>query len=202
MGLLEEFLPVYDVSDSVATLVKADLGTTWRALMDADLIEVGRKRPMVGVLGGLRVLPDIVMRILHGEPLQEGPRHLRLRDMPSLSAAQGGWVLLGEQPEHEIALGLVGKFWRPIIEFVEVPRDQFRAFAAPGFAKTVYSLSVSEIEGQTLLSGTMRTATTDDHARDWFRRYWTFGVGSGAHVLVSSLLDVVREHAEAQSRVS
>jgi hypothetical protein len=42
----------------------------------------------------------------------------------------------------------------------------------------------------------MRTATTDEHARAWFRRYWTFGVGSGAHVLATALLDVVREDVE------
>jgi len=32
-----------------------------------------------------------------------------------------------------------------------------------------------------------RTATTDEHARRWFRRYWTFGIGSGAHLLVNDL---------------
>jgi 3-oxoacyl-ACP reductase-like protein len=42
----------------------------------------------------------------------------------------------------------------------------------------------------------MRTATTDEHARRWFRRYWTLGVGAGAHVLVNALLDAAREHAE------
>ena len=42
----------------------------------------------------------------------------------------------------------------------------------------------------------MRTATTDEHARRWFRRYWTFGVGSGAHVLVGALLDSARQTAE------
>jgi hypothetical protein len=46
----------------------------------------------------------------------------------------------------------------------------------------------------------MRTATTDDQARVWFRRYWTLGVGSGAHVLVHGLLDVTREMAEAPAR--
>jgi hypothetical protein len=35
----------------------------------------------------------------------------------------------------------------------------------------------------------------DEHARRWFRRYWTFGVGSGAHILVNGLLDVTRELA-------
>jgi hypothetical protein len=48
-------------------------------------------------------------------------------------------------------------------------------------------------------SGVMRTATTDDDARRWFRRYWTFGVGSGAHVLVNGLLDLTREIAEQRA---
>ncbi|MGZ6707534.1 MAG: hypothetical protein ACXVFN_11390, partial [Solirubrobacteraceae bacterium] len=75
----------------------------------------------------------------------------------------------------------------------------FAAFAEPGYAKTVYALSVRALDdGRTLLSGLMRTATTDKHAREWFRRYWTFGVGSGAHVLVAGLLDVVREDAEGR----
>jgi hypothetical protein len=106
-------------------------------------------------------------------------------------------VLLGEKPREEIALGLVGKFWRPVIAFAAVSRERFRDFGVPGYAKTVYSLSVRTLgERRTLLSGTMRTATTDEQARRWFRRYWTLGVGSGAHVLVNGLLEVTREMAE------
>ena len=37
----EEFLPVHDVSDEVATVVAADPPAVWEALLDADLIEVG-----------------------------------------------------------------------------------------------------------------------------------------------------------------
>jgi hypothetical protein len=37
------------------------------------------------------------------------------------------------------------------------------------------------------------------HARRWFRRYWTFGVGSGAHILVAALLDSARRAAEGDS---
>ena len=43
--LVDTFLPIYDVSDAVATVVNADLPSTWRALMDVDLIDVGRQRP-------------------------------------------------------------------------------------------------------------------------------------------------------------
>jgi hypothetical protein len=196
--LEDEYLPTFDVSDAVAVVVDADAATTWAARMDVDLIELGRQRPLIGVLGALRVLPEVVGHLLHGEPPPAAPRRMRLRDMPSMPASGGGWVLLGERPNEEIALGLVGKFWRPVIEFAEVAAEHFRDFSKPGYAKTEYALSVRALEDRpgTLLSAVMRTATTDEHARRWFRRYWTFGVGSGAHVLVSGLLDAAREDAE------
>jgi len=199
--LVDDFMPVYDVSDGVATVVEADLATTWTALQEVDLIDVGRKRPLVALLGALRILPDIVSHLLHGElPLQQ-PEHLRLKDLATIPLDRGGWVLLGLRERHEIALGLVGRFWRPVIDFASVPSAAaFRDFAEPGFAKTNYSLSVRALEPRrTLLSGVMRTATTDEHARRWFRRYWTFGVGPGAHLLVHGLLEVTREAAEERA---
>ena len=198
--LVDDFLPVFDISDAVATVVQADVEATWDALMEVDLVDVGRKRPLIAVLGALRGLPDIVSHLLHGEAPPQAPAHLRLHDTATMPADKGGWILLGERPRDEIALGLVGKFWRPVIPFAKVSRDEFRDFSEPGYAKTVYSLSVRSLdERRTLLSGVMRTATTDDQARKWFRRYWALGVGSGAHILVSGLLDVTREIAERQS---
>ena len=61
--LVDDFLPVYDVSDAVATVVHADLVTTWDALMEVDLIDVGRKRPLIGLLGAIRILPAMVSQI-------------------------------------------------------------------------------------------------------------------------------------------
>jgi hypothetical protein len=151
--LVDDFLPVYDVSDSVATVVQSDLATTWDALMEVDLIEVGRRRPMVAAL--LRVLPELVTHLLHGEAPPSGAQQLRLRDLSSLPREHGGWVLLGERPRNEVAMGLIGKFWRPVITYATTVR---------------------------------------------FRRYWTLGVGSGAHVLVGGLLDVTREMAEGREK--
>lgn len=94
----------------------------------------------------------------------------------------------------------MGKLWRPVIEFAEVDAGAFKEWNEPGFAKTIYGLGTRRLEDdRTLLWAVMRTATTDEHARAWFRRYWTVGVGSGAHVLVNGLLDVVREDAEGRS---
>ncbi len=198
--LLDEFLPTYDVSDAVALVVRADVGTTWDALMNVDLMDVGRRRPLVGILGVARMLPDIVNQALHGRPAAARPVRMRLRDMPDIPLDKGGWVLLGLRERDEVALGLVGRFWRPVIEFAQVPAAAFRDYSVPGFAKTIYSLSVRSLgDGRTLVSGVMRTATTDEHARKWFRRYWTMGVGSGAHVLVQALLETVRDVAERGS---
>jgi hypothetical protein len=195
---IDDYLPSYDVSDSVATVVNADVVTTWRALMEVDLIDVGRQRRAVGMLAALRALPEVVTRLLHGESLPAAPDHLRLRDSAQVPPALGGWVLLDERQNEEIALGLVGKFWLPVIEYATVCRESFRDFAQPGYAKTVYALSVRAMDdGRTLLTGVMRTATTDASARRWFRAYWTFGVGSGAHVLVNGLLDTTKEIAES-----
>lgn len=115
----EEFLPTYDVSDAVAVAVVVEASTvrTWDALMEVDLIDAGRRKPLVGILTLVRMLPD---------------NELSVRALP---------------------------------------------------------------DGRTLLSGLMRTATTDDHPRRMFRRYWTFGVGSGAHVLVNGVIDGGREIA-------
>jgi hypothetical protein len=196
--LADDFLPTYDVSDAVATVAETDRDSAWQALLDVDLLKLGREAPMVGMLGALRVLPEVVGHLLHGERPAKPPESMRLRDLPSIPMQEGGWILLGERPREEIALGLVGKFWRPVIEFARITSPAgFRDFEEPGFAKTVYDLSVRELgPGKTLLSGLMRTATTDEHARRWFGRYWTFGVGSGAHILVSALLDSARRAAE------
>jgi len=65
--------------------------------MDVDLIEAGRQRRAVGTLAALRALPEVVARLLHGDPPPAAPRHLRLHDSAEVPAAQGGWVLLGER---------------------------------------------------------------------------------------------------------
>ena len=195
--LADEFLPVFDVCDSVASDVDADLAATWAALMQVDLIDVGRRRPMVAALGALREVPAIAVRLLRGEARVPAPATLRLRDLPGLPPDRGGWILLGERPFDEIAFGLVGKFWQPVIEFASVSPEAFPDFAQPGYAKTILSLSVRAAgDRRTRLAAMMRTATTDEKARRWFRRYWTLGAGSGAHVLVNGLLDVTRDIAE------
>lgn len=136
-----------------------------RRLTSADLIEVGRRRLLVATLGALRALPEIVAHLLHGESPPGAPARLTLRDTTELPADGDGWILLGERPGQELALGLDGKFWRPVIQYADVD-GQFTAFAEPGWAKTVYALRVTALDDDhTLLRAVMRTAATDEHER-------------------------------------
>jgi hypothetical protein len=149
------------------------------------------------MLGALRALPQFVAQLVHGDPPSQAPGRLTLRDIAGVPREQGGWVLLSERPGEAIALGLVGKFWKPVIEYAQISSEDFATFSEPGFAKTVYALSLRPLDGgATLLSAVMRTATTDEGARRWFRRYWALGVGSGAHVLAAGLIEAARESAE------
>ena len=56
--LLDALLPRYDVSDTVACVVAADDATTWKALVDVDLVEVGGGRPGVAARGAARALAE------------------------------------------------------------------------------------------------------------------------------------------------
>lgn len=193
---LDALLPEYDVSDEIAVTVAAPPERAFAALLDVDLIALGRARPLIGVLGAMRMLPDILSHLLHGEPMPDAPDRMGLRDIARQPATDGGWTQLVEEP-RALALGLVGRFWRPVIEYRDVAASAFTAFDEPGWAKTVYALTAEPLPGdRTLLRGVMRTATTDEHARKWFRRYWTLGVGPGAHLLVEGLLDEARHQAE------
>ena len=82
--LADEYLPAFDISDSMAVVVNADRETTWRALMDLDLIEVGRDRPLIAVLGVLRMTPEIISRLLRGQGPPAQPERLSLRDTAGL----------------------------------------------------------------------------------------------------------------------
>lgn len=194
--LYEDLLPIFDTSDEAAVVVHADVETTWQALLATDLLEVGRTHKLVGGLSMLRVLPQIAAGLAHGELPEPVPDSMLLGELSDGTSGDGSWVLLGTRPEQEIAFGLVGKFWKPMIEYASVPADEFAHFDDPGWAKTIYAFRLTPVEGGTLLTAVMRTATTDEHARRWFRRYWTYGVGSGAHILVAGVLESARENAE------
>ena len=88
--LADDFLPIYDVSDAVATVADSDRESAWRALVDVDLLKLGREAPVVGMLGALRMLPEVVGHLLHGERPAKPPESMRLRDLPTIPMYRAG----------------------------------------------------------------------------------------------------------------
>src|SRR6186713_906001 len=91
-ALVERFLPDYDVSTTVAVKVAADSAQTWQALQEADLIEVGKRRPLVGLLGGVRALPEIARTLARGEKPPPMPERLTLKDTTMPQFGAGAWI--------------------------------------------------------------------------------------------------------------
>ena len=109
-----------------------------------------------------------------------------------------GFVLLGERAGAEIAVGAVGRFWRPAGN-EPMPmrgRDDFVAFAEPGYAKMALDLrAVPDGDGARLETET-RIYLTDASARRRFGAYWLL-IRPFSGLVRRSWLRAARRRAEA-----
>ena len=110
--IVDEFLPVFDVSDEIAVVVDADVDSTWRALLEADLGSGPRRAPPVGA-NVLRWLPKRSPATSSRRAPGRAPSAARRSSTPPpypRQTAAGSCSASGET--DEIALGMIGKFWR------------------------------------------------------------------------------------------
>jgi hypothetical protein len=105
-----------------------------------------------------------------------------------------GFVLLGERPERELALGVVGRFWTPAGARLTLDAAGFRAFVAPGYAKAVWDFRLTPEVGGTRLSTETRINCTDAASRRRFRLYWRI-VGPFSGLIRIALLRAVAREA-------
>jgi hypothetical protein len=159
--LIDEFMPAYDVSEYHETRIRAPIEKVYDALRTADL----GGSPIIRLLLRLRGLPAILTTGGH-------KRNLTL----NLDAIlKGGFVLLGEHPPNEIALGLIGRFWTLSGTRCRVTADEFAAFDLAGYAKAVWNFSLVEESAEvTRLATETRVRCLDDASRRRFRVYWGF----------------------------
>jgi len=117
--LIDELMPRFDEFERHAIPVPAPPAVVYAALRRVDLL--GSR--LIRWLILLRSVPAALSR----------PRPRRPRGALTLDRMlEGGFVLLGERPERELALGVVGRFWTPGGERVTLDADGFRAFDRPG----------------------------------------------------------------------
>jgi len=177
--IIDRCLPDFDARIVEHVLVDADRATAWAALCDLDLMRV--HTPLLDAAFWLRGLPA---RLRHVDV--PPPATLRLGDDDA--APLPGWVALGTDPRHEIALGAVGRFWTPSIEWHDVSAAAFPTFAEPGWGRIAVSFSLRDYgERRTLATYECRTAVPDAASRKAFLRYWTLIRPFVGHIMRATL---------------
>jgi hypothetical protein len=196
--LIDRYLPRYDVTLIEHTVADADVATTWQALRELDLMQV--HTPLMDAATFVRGLPGrAAARFGRATPPEPPPRRLHLTGGgPGIE----GWLSLGESVEREIALGAVGRFWRPDIEWYDVSGmspQQFAAFDEPGWGRIAANFSLRPYgTARTLISYEARTGTGDPDAARRFRLYWALVRPFVRHIMRAALT-AVRRSAESRA---
>jgi hypothetical protein len=158
---LDAVMPRYDVNEIHETWVAAPPELAFATLTALT----GREIRLLGPLMAIRGVPYV----------------LRGRRMaPSLS----GPVLDAFRRAGFVELGAVGRFWSPSgnqpLRTIR-NRDDFVAFAEPGYAKAAMSFVVEPSGAGSRVVTETRIVGTDERATRLFRRYWlVIGWGSAA----------------------
>lgn len=182
--ILDSFLPHPDVSEHHELVIPARPSVVYRAIWEADL----GSHAVIRALLALRSLParlgDSSLRRFQRLPI-------------TLSVIlQHGFQLLAEEPEREVVLGVVGRFWRPMDTIVAFDPAAFTAPLAPGLAKAAWNFSVAAKGDETVLSTETRVACADPASLRRFKLYWIV-VGPFSGLIRILMLRAIHAHSIA-----
>ena len=167
-------MPEYDRREVHRRRIHAPADAIWEAAKELRGDEMTAMRALMGI----RTL---------GRGSRDGSRTV-------LSAFRGmGFRVIDEEPEREIVIAGIGRFWQPSGGLRKVEsREQFAAFAEPRYAKVAFNFL---LEGETLSTET-RIAGTDAHARRRFGAYWTL-IRPGSGLIRREWLRAIEKRARA-----
>ena len=174
--LIERFAPGPDGTRTEHALIPGRPNAVYPCVMSADFLRAVSENRLVRALFALRSLAERAVAALTQRPFSEPSDvdSLRLCDL----TGEGEWVLLGEDPPHEVAFGVIGRFWAGETVWEMTSADEFAAFATPGFAKIVCNFSLRTYgRDHTLVSYEARTEAIGADARRAFLRYWRLSSG-------------------------
>lgn len=175
--LIDDFLPAYDVRERHQIKVNASVDEVYAAVRRLDIS--GAKLSML--LFRLRGIP--AGRLASSS--------FTLEDFIKMR-----FILLGERPNEELLLGLVGKFWTPAGGLLRLDAEGFRRFDRRGYARAVWNFTLREQpHGSVLLETETRVSCTDAVSRRWFRFYWLF-IGSLSGLIRRDVLRAIKLNAE------
>jgi hypothetical protein len=188
--LLDQHLPRFDFVERHEVKVAAAPATAFAAVRRAELAG----GPLTRSLLALRALPGAVVA-----PRETARRFLRRggRRLPATlgALASAGFVLLGEEPDREVVLGIIGRFWTASGGVRPLVAAEFARFDEPGWAKAAWNFRVDPADGRATVSTETRVLCTDPRTRRAFRRYWWI-IRPFSGLIRIEMLRAVRREAE------
>lgn len=182
MGVLNRYLPEYDVDERHDIVIAATPARVFQALKSVDFAD----SRLVRVLFRLRGLTRLVSAERRG-----AGRAFRLETF-----LRSGFVLLAEQPDEHVVLGFVGRFWALDGDLVRVGPADFTAFHRPGYARAVWGFEIAENgPGRSRLATETRVQVVDAGSRRRFGMYWRL-IGPFSGLIRKEMLRVVKGAAE------
>jgi hypothetical protein len=183
-GLLDRFMPSYEVMEAHAIDVAAPAEVTLAAARDLDPEE-----------------SRIVFAIFRARELfLRGKRDETVRPRGLFEGMKAiGWGVLAATPE-EIVMGAVTRPWEANPVFRPLAPEAFAGFCEPGYVKIAWTLrAVPTGDGASRFSTETRVIATDPGSRRRFRRYWSF-LSPGVLIIRRAILLMVKAAAERRAK--
>jgi len=182
--LIDEFMPSFDVSERHHAMVHAPAERAYEATRRVDL---ARSR-LVRALFAARGIPLLVRG-----------RRLPSRRMTLDDLVKAGFMWLGEEPDREIVLGVVGTFWKPTGGIRRIDPAEFASFDEHGVAKAAWNFRViPDGDEQSFVITETRVRVPDEASRRKFLLYWAV-IGSFSGLIRKQALSLVKADAERGS---
>jgi len=190
--LLNVFLPEFHYNEIHRISIRASASSVFRAIKEVTPSELPL---LVHFLFFARSLPTRLT-----SRYKSGLKYSK----PILEQILGvSFILLGEDVNHEEALGIIGKFWRATSDRSnrKPARDarEFMEFNKPGFAKTVLNFQVIEESDHVLVRTETRIQALGSKSRSKFSIYWRLILPGSALIRVL-WLNAIKRRAE-KSRI-
>ncbi len=187
--LMDRYMPAYHFHEVHSIRIRATPERIFRAIHAVTPGEIRWSHTLFWIRTLPARLAGKTVRGLSGDP------------KPIVEPAPGrGKVILGEDPDQELVLGIVGPFWKPAggrPPRIEGPRE-FLGFEDPDHAKATMSFWLEdEGEGFFRLTTETRVFTPDPDTRRKFAAYWRL-IYPGSALLRRTFLAAVKRRAEAE----
>ena len=169
--LIDEFLPEYDFVETHGISIRAHAAEIYRAANEVDFSG------------------SCIIRFLFRL------RGLSTENVTLSSLQRSRFEILGETPDSEILLGLVGRFWLPKGDMKKIDADSFKKFDTPGYAKAVWNFSLRPDGTDSRLTTETRVKCTDSDSRWRFGFYWTI-VRPFSGLIRMEMLKAIKRRAE------